>query len=77
MTQTLSNELLDGQRKLLAIAVSGANSKAPNLLMSQLSNGPLGGLHEKVCCFLFFRCLCEMLCNPYKANSLLFYSYLI
>ncbi|XP_057765385.1 enhancer of mRNA-decapping protein 4-like [Salvia miltiorrhiza] len=47
MTQTLSNELLDGQRKLLAIAVSGANSKAPNLL-SQLSNGPLGALHEKL-----------------------------
>ena len=53
MTQTLSNELLDGQRKLLAIAVSGANSKAPSLL-SQLSNGPLGSLHEKVCCFYFF-----------------------
>ncbi|XP_047938142.1 enhancer of mRNA-decapping protein 4-like [Salvia hispanica] len=47
MTQTLSNELLDGQRKLLAIAVSGANSKAPSLL-SQLSNGPLGSLHEKL-----------------------------
>ncbi|XP_042001748.1 enhancer of mRNA-decapping protein 4-like [Salvia splendens] len=47
MTQTLSNELLDGQRKLLAIAVSGANSKAPNLL-NQLSNGPLGSLHEKL-----------------------------
>lgn len=61
MTQTLSNELLDGQRKLLAIAVSGANSKAPNLL-SQLSNGPLGALHEKVCCFFFFPFLC-WLCN--------------
>ncbi|KAH6786231.1 Transducin/WD40 repeat-like superfamily protein [Perilla frutescens var. hirtella] len=48
VTQTMSNELLDGQRKLLAIAVSGANSKAPNLLMSQLSNGPLGALHEKL-----------------------------
>ncbi|KAH6768134.1 hypothetical protein C2S51_013470 [Perilla frutescens var. frutescens] len=48
VTQTMSNELLDGQRKLLAIAVSGANSKAPNLLMSQLSNGHLGALHEKV-----------------------------
>lgn len=52
MTQTLNNELLDGQRKLIAIAASGANSKAPNLL-SQLSNGPLGVLHEKVCSFLF------------------------
>lgn len=54
MSQTLSNELLDGQRKLLAIAVSGANSKAPSLL-SQLSNGPLGSLHDKVCCFSFFK----------------------
>ncbi|KAI3456759.1 hypothetical protein Pfo_013422 [Paulownia fortunei] len=48
MTQTLSSELLDGQRKLLALAVAGANSKAPNPLISQLSNGPLGGLHEKL-----------------------------
>ncbi|KAL0362974.1 UNVERIFIED_CONTAM: Enhancer of decapping protein 4 [Sesamum calycinum] len=36
------------QRKLLALAVAGANSKAPNPLISQLSNGPLGGLHEKL-----------------------------
>ncbi|KAL2245177.1 UNVERIFIED_CONTAM: Enhancer of mRNA-decapping protein 4 [Sesamum indicum] len=48
MTQTLSSELLDGQRKLLALAVAGANSKAPNPLISQLSNGPLAGLHEKL-----------------------------
>ncbi|KAK6124033.1 hypothetical protein DH2020_042224 [Rehmannia glutinosa] len=48
MTQTLGTELLDGQRKLLALAVAGANSKAPNLLINQLSNGPLGGLHEKL-----------------------------
>ncbi|CAA3020049.1 enhancer of mRNA-decapping 4-like [Olea europaea subsp. europaea] len=46
---TLSSELLDGQRKLLALAVAGANSKVPNHpLLSQLSNGPLGGLHEKL-----------------------------
>ncbi|CAI9760354.1 unnamed protein product [Fraxinus pennsylvanica] len=48
VTQTLSTELLDGQRKLLALAVAGANSKATNPLISQLSNGPLGGLHEKL-----------------------------
>ncbi|CAI9755055.1 unnamed protein product [Fraxinus pennsylvanica] len=45
---TLSSELLDGQRRLLALAVAGANSEAPNPLVSQLSNGPLGGLHEKL-----------------------------
>ncbi|KAL3643287.1 hypothetical protein CASFOL_014102 [Castilleja foliolosa] len=43
ITQTLGGELLDGQRKLLALA----DSKAP-LLISQLSNGPLGLLHEKL-----------------------------
>lgn len=48
MTQTLSSEVLDGQRKLLALAVAGANSKVSNPLVSQLSNGPLGGLHEKL-----------------------------
>ncbi|KAL0407040.1 UNVERIFIED_CONTAM: Enhancer of decapping protein 4 [Sesamum latifolium] len=48
VTQTLSSEILDGQRKLLALAVAGANSKAANPLVSQLSNGPLGGLHEKL-----------------------------
>ncbi|CAI9772794.1 unnamed protein product [Fraxinus pennsylvanica] len=48
VTQSLSTELLDGQRKLLALAVAGANSKATNPLISQLSNGPLGGLHEKL-----------------------------
>ncbi|KAK4484738.1 hypothetical protein RD792_007331 [Penstemon davidsonii] len=58
MTQTLSSELLDGQRKLLALAASGANSKATNPLISQLSNGPLGGIHEQVsstsCVFEFY-----------------------
>ncbi|KAL3643262.1 hypothetical protein CASFOL_014077 [Castilleja foliolosa] len=43
ITQTLGGELLDGQRKLLALA----DSKAP-LLISQLSNGTLGLLHEKL-----------------------------
>ncbi|KAL7217691.1 hypothetical protein ACSBR2_011017 [Camellia fascicularis] len=48
VTQTLSGELADGQRKLLALAVAGANSKAVNPLVTQLSNGPLGGLHDKI-----------------------------
>ncbi|KAK9269418.1 hypothetical protein L1049_001191 [Liquidambar formosana] len=48
MTQTLSGELADSQRKLLALAAAGANSNAVNPLVTQLSNGPLGGLHDKV-----------------------------
>ncbi|XP_073312105.1 enhancer of mRNA-decapping protein 4-like [Primulina huaijiensis] len=48
MSQTLSNELLDGQRKLVDLAVAGVNSKAANPLIDQLSNGPLAGLHEKL-----------------------------
>ncbi|XP_059646155.1 enhancer of mRNA-decapping protein 4-like, partial [Cornus florida] len=48
VAQTLSGELADGQRKLLALAVAGANSKAVNPLVTQLSNGPLGGLHDKI-----------------------------
>ena len=48
ITQTLSGELADGQRKLLAIAAAGANPKAGNPLVTQLSNGPLAGLHEMV-----------------------------
>ena len=55
MTQTLSGELADGQRKLLALAVAGANSNAVNPLVTQLSNGPLGGLHDKVL-FYYFNC---------------------
>ncbi|KAM3343231.1 enhancer of mRNA-decapping protein 4 isoform X1 [Capsicum galapagoense] len=46
MTQTLSGELADGQKKLLTLAVSGANSKSLNPLVSHMSNGPL--LHEKL-----------------------------
>ncbi|XP_073309319.1 enhancer of mRNA-decapping protein 4-like isoform X1 [Primulina huaijiensis] len=48
MSQTLSNELLDGQRKLVALAAAGVNSKAANTLTNQLSNCPLGALHEKL-----------------------------
>ncbi|KAL3508319.1 hypothetical protein ACH5RR_027720 [Cinchona calisaya] len=48
MTQTLSGELADGHRKLLALTVAGANSQVANPLVSQLSNGPLGVLHDKL-----------------------------
>lgn len=48
VAQTLGGELLEGQRKLLSLAASGADSSAVNPLVSQLSNGPLGGLHDKV-----------------------------
>ncbi|KAK3218717.1 hypothetical protein Dsin_012687 [Dipteronia sinensis] len=48
ITQTLSGDLADGQRKLLAIAAAGANSKAGNSLVTQSSNGPLVSLHEMV-----------------------------
>lgn len=49
VTRTLSGELADGQRKLIALAAAGANTSGVNPLVTQLSNGPLGGLHEKVC----------------------------
>uniref|UniRef100_A0A2P2J640 Uncharacterized protein n=1 Tax=Rhizophora mucronata TaxID=61149 RepID=A0A2P2J640_RHIMU len=45
MTQTLTGELADGQRKLLAIAAAGANPKVGNP-SATVSNGPLAGLHE-------------------------------
>ncbi|CAN4117823.1 unnamed protein product [Withania somnifera] len=46
LTQTLSGELADGQKQLLMLAVSGANSKSSNPLVSHMSNGPL--LHERL-----------------------------
>ncbi|XP_004296126.1 PREDICTED: enhancer of mRNA-decapping protein 4-like [Fragaria vesca subsp. vesca] len=48
VTQTLSGELADGQRKLVALAAGRGNSSAVNPIVTQLTNGPLGGLHEKV-----------------------------
>lgn len=48
LAQTLTGELADGQRKLLALAAAGANSKSGNPLATQLGNGPLAALHEKV-----------------------------
>ncbi|CAK7323379.1 unnamed protein product [Dovyalis caffra] len=45
LAQTLSGELADGQRHLLAMAAAGANSKVGNP-SAKLGNGPLPGLHE-------------------------------
>lgn len=56
VTQTLGGELLEGQRKLLSLAAAGANPSAVNPLVSQLSNGPLGALHEKVCTVFLILC---------------------
>lgn len=56
VAQTLGGEVLEGQRKLLSLAAAGANSSAVNPLISQLSNGPLGGLHEKVCLVFIITC---------------------
>ncbi|KAF5730436.1 enhancer of mRNA-decapping protein 4 [Tripterygium wilfordii] len=47
VTQALRTELADGQRKLFTMAAAGANSKALNPLVNQLSNGSLGGGYEK------------------------------
>ncbi|CAB4281928.1 unnamed protein product [Prunus armeniaca] len=50
VTQTLSGEVADGQRKLIALAAARTSSSAVNPLVTQLTNGPLGGLHEKLAC---------------------------
>lgn len=47
MTQTLSGELAEGQRKLLAFVAAGGNTTAGNPLVTQMSNGSVGGIHEK------------------------------
>ncbi|KAL9230062.1 hypothetical protein vseg_005455 [Gypsophila vaccaria] len=48
LSKSLSGELADGQRKLIALAAAGANSKTGSQLVPQLSNGPLAALHETV-----------------------------
>lgn len=48
ITRTLSCEVADGQRKLVALAVAGANSRTGGSLMTQLSNGSIDGFHEKI-----------------------------
>lgn len=65
MTQSLSGELADGQRKLVALALAGASSDSKNPLITQLSNGPIGSFHEKVS----FSCR-YIVCNHY--NILIF-----
>ncbi|KAF5773984.1 putative transcription factor WD40-like family [Helianthus annuus] len=47
LTKTLSGDLADGQRKLVALALAGANSESANPL-TQLGNGPIGSFHEKI-----------------------------
>ncbi|KAK4759698.1 hypothetical protein SAY87_022829 [Trapa incisa] len=46
ITQTLSGELAEGQRKLMEIAVAGAGSGMTNPQVTQISKGPLVGLRE-------------------------------
>ncbi|KAL9319963.1 hypothetical protein ACSQ67_011802 [Phaseolus vulgaris] len=46
ISQTLSREVLEGQRKLVALAATRTSSGSLNPLPVQLNNGPL--LHEKV-----------------------------
>lgn len=78
VTQTLGGELLEGQRKLLSLAAAGANPSAVNPLVSQLSNGPLGGLHEKVCtvflisCWFFKPIMWRSICG-YQMSFLFFF----
>ncbi|KAI3755948.1 hypothetical protein L1987_55758 [Smallanthus sonchifolius] len=48
VTQTLSGELAEGQRKLVALALAGANSESVNPLITQISNGSIGSFHEKI-----------------------------
>ncbi|XP_031405807.1 uncharacterized protein LOC116214556 [Punica granatum] len=48
ITHTLNGELAEAQRKLICLAVGGANPSAITPLVTQPSNGPLGKLHEKV-----------------------------
>ncbi|KAB2631257.1 enhancer of mRNA-decapping protein 4-like [Pyrus ussuriensis x Pyrus communis] len=47
VTQTLSREVADSLRKLIALAAARGNSSAVNPQVTQLTNGLLGGLHEK------------------------------
>ncbi|XP_058114754.1 enhancer of mRNA-decapping protein 4-like [Magnolia sinica] len=48
ITQTLSGELADGQRNLLAFIAGGANPKVMNPSAAQQCDGPLSGLQDKV-----------------------------
>ncbi|KAI3804718.1 hypothetical protein L1987_26471 [Smallanthus sonchifolius] len=48
VTQTLSGELAEGQRKLVALALAGANSESVNPLITQISDRSIGGFHDKI-----------------------------
>ncbi|KAI7758352.1 hypothetical protein M8C21_013713 [Ambrosia artemisiifolia] len=48
VTQTLSGELAESQRKLVALALAGTNREPVNPLITQISNGPIGSFHEKI-----------------------------
>ncbi|CAM8957523.1 unnamed protein product [Rhodiola kirilowii] len=48
LTQTLSVEIAEGQRKLIALAAAGVNSSGVNPLVIQPSNGPQSAFREKV-----------------------------
>ncbi|KAL8239152.1 hypothetical protein R6Q59_015719 [Mikania micrantha] len=48
LTRTLSSELADSQRKLVALALSQANTESVKPLLTQLSNGPISSFHEKI-----------------------------
>ncbi|KAJ0601542.1 putative transcription factor WD40-like family [Helianthus annuus] len=48
VTQTLSGEIAEGQRKLVALALAGTNPESVNPLMTQINNGPIGSFHEKI-----------------------------
>ncbi|GAA0176418.1 mRNA capping factor [Lithospermum erythrorhizon] len=49
LTRTLSTDLAEGHRKLLAaVAVAGTTPNTGDSLVRELSNGPLAGLHEQI-----------------------------
>lgn len=74
ITQSFSSELLDGNRKLLALVTSG-NVKAHNTSALQPINGPMGGPQEvdadnfsfsitlliRICLFHFILAMCLLL----------------
>ncbi|PWA68338.1 hypothetical protein CTI12_AA308880 [Artemisia annua] len=48
ITQTLSSEVADGQRKLVALAVAGENSRTGGSFVTQFSDGSIDGFLEKL-----------------------------
>ncbi|GJU92024.1 hypothetical protein Tco_1304447 [Tanacetum coccineum] len=64
MTQILSGELADGQRKLVVLALAGANSDSVNPLITQITNGPIGSFHDKMEASEARKRLLGFLCQP-------------